>query len=150
LDTCQATPLCPAAITIHNNRDVTGNSFCAGRHCSRANFWNSSPRSKRRKMTKEKWCRLQRPLSSADFRRGLLYAGCAEDSARYSTIVSPRPGPTLTMDNFPPVNSEMYLTYFLAANGSCENFRAERVATASNQPQRRFRPVVAPNSRPRL
>ena len=43
----------------------------------------------------------------------------------YKMIVSPRAGPTLTMDNFAPVNSEMYLTYFLAAEGSCENFRAE-------------------------
>jgi hypothetical protein len=43
----------------------------------------------------------------------------------HKTIVSPRAGPTLTMDNFAPVNSEMYLTYFLAAEGSCENFRAE-------------------------
>jgi len=43
----------------------------------------------------------------------------------YKMIVSPRAGPTLTMDNFAPVNSEMYLTYFLAADGSCENFRAE-------------------------
>jgi len=39
-------------------------------------------------------------------------------------IVSPRVGPTLTSDNFAPVNSEIYLTYFLAAEGSCENFRA--------------------------
>jgi hypothetical protein len=46
-------------------------------------------------------------------------------SIDYKTIVSPRAGPTLTMDNFAPVNSEMYLTYFLAAEGSCENFRAE-------------------------
>src|SRR5579884_48552 len=45
----------------------------------------------------------------------------------HKTIVSPRPGPTLTMDNFPPVNSEMYRTYFLAAPGSCENLRAECV-----------------------
>src|SRR5947207_10186475 len=36
----------------------------------------------------------------------------------YKTIVSPRAGPTLIMDNFAPVNSEMYLTYFLAAGGS--------------------------------
>jgi hypothetical protein len=43
----------------------------------------------------------------------------------YKTIVSPRAGPTLTIDNFAPVNSEMYLTYFLAAGGSCENFRTE-------------------------
>ena len=43
----------------------------------------------------------------------------------YKMIVSPRAGPTLTMDNFAPVNWEMYLTYFLAAEGSCENFRAE-------------------------
>ncbi len=43
----------------------------------------------------------------------------------YKMIVSPRAGPTLTMDNFAPVNSEMYLTYFLAAEGSCENFLAE-------------------------
>jgi hypothetical protein len=46
-------------------------------------------------------------------------------AAAYKTIVSPRAGPTLTMDNFAPVNSEMYLTYFLAAEGSCENFRVE-------------------------
>src|SRR6266849_9455779 len=55
-----------------------------------------------------------------------LPAGCADDSARYRMIVSPRAGPTLTMDNFAPVNSEMYLRYFLAAEGSCENFRAPR------------------------
>ena len=42
----------------------------------------------------------------------------------HKTIVSPRAGPTLTIDNFAPVNSEMYLRYFLAAGGSCENFRA--------------------------
>src|SRR5689334_15454860 len=42
----------------------------------------------------------------------------------YTIIVSPRAGPTLTIDNFAPVNSEMYLTYFLAAAGSSENFRA--------------------------
>jgi hypothetical protein len=42
----------------------------------------------------------------------------------HKTIVSPRAGPTLTIDNFAPVNSEMYLRYFLAAAGSCENFRA--------------------------
>jgi hypothetical protein len=40
-------------------------------------------------------------------------------------IVSPRAGPTLIIDNFAPVNSEMYLTYFLAAGGSCEKVRAE-------------------------
>ena len=48
----------------------------------------------------------------------------ARRAVAYKTIVSPRAGPTLTMDSFPPVNSEMYLTYFLAAAGSCENFRA--------------------------
>ena len=42
----------------------------------------------------------------------------------HKMIVSPRVGPTLTIDNFAPVNPEMYLTYFLAAEGSCENFRA--------------------------
>ena len=42
----------------------------------------------------------------------------------HKMIVSRRVGPTLTIDNFAPVNSEMYLTYFLAAEGSCENFRA--------------------------
>jgi hypothetical protein len=42
----------------------------------------------------------------------------------HKTIVSPRAGPTLSIDNFAPVNSEMHLTYFLAAEGSCENFRA--------------------------
>jgi hypothetical protein len=42
----------------------------------------------------------------------------------HNTIVSPRVGPTLTIDNFAPVNSEIYLTYFLADEGSCENFRA--------------------------
>src|SRR5207248_7072428 len=36
----------------------------------------------------------------------------------YRTIVSPRAGPTLTIDNFAPVNSQMYLTYFFAAKGS--------------------------------
>ena len=46
-------------------------------------------------------------------------------SIDHKTIVSPRAGPTLTMHNFAPVNLEMYLTYFLAAEGSCENFRAE-------------------------
>jgi hypothetical protein len=29
------------------------------------------------------------------------------------------------MDNFAPVNLEMYLTYFLAAGGSCEKVLAE-------------------------
>ena len=47
-------------------------------------------------------------------------------NTRYKMIVSRRAGPTLTMDNFAPVNSEIYLTYFLAAKGSCENF-ARRV-----------------------
>ena len=45
-------------------------------------------------------------------------------SSFYRTIVSPRVGPTLTMESFPPVSSERYLTYFLAAEGSCENLRA--------------------------
>ena len=44
--------------------------------------------------------------------------------ATHRTIVSPRAGPTLTIDSFAPVSSEMYLMYFLAAKGSCENFRA--------------------------
>ena len=39
-------------------------------------------------------------------------------------IVSPRAGPTLTIESFAPASSEMYLTYFLAAEGSCENLRA--------------------------
>jgi len=48
-----------------------------------------------------------------------------QSSARdHNTIVSPRAGPTLTMESFAPVNSEMRLTYFLAADGSCENLRA--------------------------
>ena len=42
----------------------------------------------------------------------------------YNMIVSPRAGPTLTMESFAPASSEMYLTYFLAAEGSCENLRA--------------------------
>src|SRR5262245_3458068 len=42
----------------------------------------------------------------------------------YRIIVSPRAGPTLTMESFAPASSEMYLTYFLAAEGSCENLRA--------------------------
>ena len=42
----------------------------------------------------------------------------------HNTIVSPRVGPTLTMESFAPASSEMYLTYFLAAEGSCENLRA--------------------------
>jgi hypothetical protein len=42
----------------------------------------------------------------------------------YRTIVSPRAGPTLTIESFAPASSEMYLTYFLAAEGSCENLRA--------------------------
>ena len=42
----------------------------------------------------------------------------------YTTIVSPRAGPTLTIDNLAPVNSEMCLTYFLAAEGNWENLRA--------------------------
>jgi hypothetical protein len=42
-------------------------------------------------------------------------------------MVSRRVGPTLIMDSFAPVNLEMYLTYFFAAGGSCENFRAECV-----------------------
>ena len=33
----------------------------------------------------------------------------------------------LTIDNFAPVNSEIDLKYFLAAEGSCENFRAARI-----------------------
>ena len=48
-------------------------------------------------------------------------------SSFHKTIVSPRAGPTLTMESFAPVNSEMRLTYFLAADGSCENLRAVRV-----------------------
>jgi len=48
-------------------------------------------------------------------------------SIDHKTIVSPRAGPTLTIVNCAPVNLEMYLTYFLAAEGSCENFLAERV-----------------------
>src|SRR3954466_16320735 len=48
-----------------------------------------------------------------------------QSSARdHNTIVSPRAGPTLTMESFAPANSEMHLTYFRAAEGSCENFRA--------------------------
>ena len=43
---------------------------------------------------------------------------------RYRMIVSPRAGPTLTIESFAPASSEMYLTYFLAAEGSCENLRA--------------------------
>ena len=42
----------------------------------------------------------------------------------HNMIVSPRVGPTLTMESFAPASSEMYLTYFLAAEGSCENLRA--------------------------
>ena len=61
---------------------------------------------------------------------------CAEESAGYSIlpprltrrnyriIVSPRAGPTLTMESFAPASSDMYLRYFLAAEGSCENLRA--------------------------
>src|SRR5213080_724170 len=45
-------------------------------------------------------------------------------SSFHRTIVSPRVGPTLTMDNFAPASSLMYLTYFLVAEGSCENLRA--------------------------
>jgi hypothetical protein len=45
-------------------------------------------------------------------------------SVIYRTIVSPRAGPTLTIESFAPASSEMYLTYFLAAEGSCENLRA--------------------------
>jgi len=40
--------------------------------------------------------------------------------AAHKTIVSPRAGPTLTIDNFPPVNSEIVSENFLAAGGSCE------------------------------
>ena len=47
-----------------------------------------------------------------------------KEQAAQSVIVWPRSGPTLTIDNFAPVNSEIYLTYFLAAEGSCENFLA--------------------------
>src|SRR5262245_14627552 len=43
---------------------------------------------------------------------------------RHNMIVSPRAGPTLTMESFAPASSEMNLTYFLAAEGSCENLRA--------------------------
>ena len=57
---------------------------------------------------------------------------CAEDSIlprrmtrrNYRIIVSPRAGPTLTMESFAPASSDMYLRYFLAAEGSCENLRA--------------------------
>jgi hypothetical protein len=42
----------------------------------------------------------------------------------HRTIVSPRAGPTLTMESLAPVSSEMNLTYLLAAKGSCENLRA--------------------------
>src|SRR5262249_23503447 len=44
----------------------------------------------------------------------------------HNMIVSPRAGPTLTMESFAPASSEMYLRYFLAAEGSCENLRAAR------------------------
>ena len=43
----------------------------------------------------------------------------------HRAIVSRRVGPTLTMDNFAPVNSEMCLTYFLASEGRSENLRAD-------------------------
>ena len=52
-------------------------------------------------------------------RRGMVIS-----SPAHKTIVSPRVGPTLTIDSFAPANSAMYLTYFFAAEGSCENFRA--------------------------
>src|SRR3954451_14263321 len=42
----------------------------------------------------------------------------------HNMIVSPRAGPTLTIESFAPASSEMYRTYFLAADGSCENLRA--------------------------
>src|SRR6516164_284549 len=45
-------------------------------------------------------------------------------NAAHKMIVSPRVGPTLTMESFAPASSEMNLTYFLAAEGSCENLRA--------------------------
>jgi hypothetical protein len=54
----------------------------------------------------------------------LLSSFVIRASSFYSTIVSTRVGPTLTIDGFAPANSEMYLTYFLAAKGSCENLRA--------------------------
>src|SRR6266481_141232 len=45
-------------------------------------------------------------------RRGMVIS-----SPAHKTIVSPRVGPTLTIDNFAPANSGMYLTYFFAAEG---------------------------------
>jgi hypothetical protein len=63
-------------------------------------------------------------LSSFDI-RVLRHSGIARSEQRvHSMIVSPRAGPTLTIDAFAPASSEMYLTYFLAAEGSCENLRA--------------------------
>src|SRR5262249_33504514 len=58
----------------------------------------------------------------------LSFAFFSRNSSTYlrlhSTIASPRAGPTLIMDGFAPASSEMYLTYFLADDGSCENSRA--------------------------
>ena len=74
------------------------------------------------------------PQPSAEI--DLLVRFCPEDSALqhsgpfgcrdevHNMIVSPRAGPTLTIEGFAPASSEMYLTYFLAAEGSCENLRA--------------------------
>src|ERR1044071_7683427 len=46
------------------------------------------------------------------------------ENLRHKLIVSPRAGPTLTIESFAPASSEMNLTYLLAAKGSCENLRA--------------------------
>src|SRR6188472_736276 len=64
-------------------------------------------------------------ISSFDIRGSSFCRSRSEPSGTvYNTIVSPRAGPTLTMESFAPASSAMYLTYFLAAKGSCENLRA--------------------------
>jgi len=67
-----------------------------------------------------------RQSSSFDTRGSSFLRSNAFDirASSYKTIVSPRVGPTLSMESFARVKFKMYLTYFLAAEGSCENLRA--------------------------
>jgi hypothetical protein len=68
---------------------------------------------------------LRHSVNCSKLSRRSTVAFCARcEQPRHTTIVSPRAGPTLIIDNFAPVSSEMHLTYLLAADGSCENFRA--------------------------
>ena len=57
-------------------------------------------------------------ISSFDIRASSFSGARSEWLRIHKLIVSPRVGPTLTMESFAPASSEMYLTYFLAAEGS--------------------------------